>query len=252
MNEAVHAIQEIDSIPTGGVEEGKRYFVRLNAAEIKQHTIFVICFIILAITGFMAKLPADIVAKLGGMGETVFYFRSLLHRAAGTVMILVAAYHVVYVVTKPAGRRWFFDMLPKPKDAFDLANNLMYYLNIRKEPPAFDRFSYKEKAEYWALIAGTTLMSITGILLWTESRWDKFILDIAAIVHGMEAVLACLAIIVWHIYEILLKPGKSPLDNVWLTGVIDEEEMKHEHRHQYDKIMSDPELQKIYLKKELG
>ena len=112
------------------------------------------------------------------------------------------------------------------------------------------RFSYKHKMEYGALILGTTLMSITGLLLWTESRWSKFYLDIAVLVHGMEAVLACLAIMVWHMYEIHLKPHKSPLDKVWLTGVVDEEEMKADYPLQYKKIMNDPNLQEIYVKKE--
>jgi len=250
MEEAAQAIEQKESAFMDAPQEGRRYFVRLNDSEVKQHGIFMACFVILAVTGFMLKLPADLVGKLGDAGETVFVIRSLLHRIAGTLMILVAFYHVYYVITKPAGRRWFVDMLPRPKDAVDLVKNLLYYLGAREEPPAFDRFSYKEKAEYWALIAGTTLMSLSGILLWTESYWNKFILDIAAIVHGMEAVLACLAIIVWHLYEIHLKPHKSPIDNVWLTGVIDEEEMKHEHRHQYEKIINDPELQKIYVRKE--
>jgi hypothetical protein len=62
----------------------------------------------------------------------------------------------------------------------------------------------------------------------------------------MEAILACLAIMVWHLYEVHLRPHKFPLDNMWLTGVIDEEEMKAEYPIHYKKIMNDPELQKIY------
>jgi cytochrome b subunit of formate dehydrogenase len=104
--------------------------------------------------------------------------------------------------------------------------------------------------EYGALIAGTILMSVTGLILWSESRWSKFILDIAILVHGMEAILACLAIMIWHLYEIHLKPHKSPIDNVWITGVIDEEEMKEEYPLHYQKIMADPKLQEIYLIRE--
>ena len=66
----------------------------------------------------------------------------------------------------------------------------------------------------------------------------------------MEAVLACLAIIVWHMYDIHFKFHKSPVDDVWITGVIDEEEMKEEHMLHYRKIMADPRLQEIYIKRE--
>ena len=228
----------------------KLYFVRLNYSEKVQHMIFMICFVVLVITGFMLKIPEGIVQKLGSAGETIFLARSLLHRIAGTVMVLVSMYHVYYLLFKPAGRRWLFDMLPRFKDARDFANNFLYYFGVKKEPPEFDRFCYKHKMEYGALIAGTILMSGTGLIMWLESYWSKFIFDIATLVHGMEAILASLAIIIWHLYEIHLKPHKSPIDNVWITGVIDEEEMKEEYLFHYKKIMADPKLQQIYIKKE--
>lgn len=228
----------------------KLYFVRLNTSERVQHLIFIICFVILVVTGFMLKIPAPLVQKLGRFGDTVFSYRSLLHRAAGTTMILISLYHVYYLLFRPGGRRWLIDMLPRFKDLKDLVHNLLFFLNIRKAPPEFDRFSYMHKMEYGALVVGTTLMSLTGLLLWSEWRWSKFILDIAALVHGMEAVLACLAIMVWHMYEIHLKPHKSPLDTVWLTGVIDEEEMRKEHPLHYKKIMADETLEGIYVVRE--
>jgi cytochrome b subunit of formate dehydrogenase len=228
----------------------KLYFVRLNYSEKVQHMIFMICFVVLVITGFMLKIPEGIVQKLGSAGEMVFLTRSLLHRIAGTVMIMVSMYHVYYLLFKPSGRRWLFDMLPRFKDAKDFVNNFLYYFGVKEEPPEFDRFCYKHKMEYGALIAGTILMATTGLIMWSESRWSKFIFDIATLVHGMEAILASLAIMIWHLYEIHLKPHKSPIDNTWITGVIDEEEMKEEYLAHYKKIMADPKLQEIYLIKE--
>jgi cytochrome b subunit of formate dehydrogenase len=229
-----------------------RYFIRLNFNERVQHMIFLICFIVLAITGLMLKLPEDIVASFGEAKDVVFYYRGLLHRIAGTIMILVCIYHVFYLLFKPAGRRWLVDMLPRFKDLSDLFGTMLYYLRFKEKPPEYDRFYYKQKLEYGALIAGATLMSITGVLLWTEENWPKFVLDIAVIVHGMEAILACLAIMVWHMYEVHLRPRKFPIDNLWITGVIDEEEMMEEYPLHYQKIMADPELQKMYIQPEHG
>ena len=227
---------------------GDRYFVRLNYSERMQHMVFAICFIVLVITGFMLKIPDSIVKSFGTAGEIIFNYRSILHRTAGTIMILVGVYHFYYLVFKRAGRRWLFDMLPRLKDLKDMRDNFLYYINLKKEPPEFDRFCYKHKIEYGALIAGTTIVSATGLILWTEYKWSKFIVDIATLVHGMEAILACLAIMIWHLYEIHFRPHKSPLDNTWLTGVINEEEMKEEYALHYKKILKDPELQKIYIK----
>jgi len=239
-----------ETVPETERVSGKRYFVRLNRAERVQHMIFAVCFMVLVITGFMLKIPDNFVAYFGPAGEDVFSYRSLLHRTAGTIMILVCFYHVYYLFLKAAGRRWLMDMLPRPKDLWDMRDNFLYYINIKKEPPEFDRFCYKHKIEYGALIAGTTIVSVTGLILWSQSNWSKFVVDIATLVHGMEAILACLAIMIWHFYEIHFRPHKFPLDKTWLTGVIDEAEMKEEYALHYKKIMDDPELQKIYIQRE--
>jgi cytochrome b subunit of formate dehydrogenase len=245
------ALKDETAVPSEAVAAG-RYFVRLTYSERVQHIIFAGCFFVLVATGFMLKLPEDFLAFFGQAGEVLFRYRRLLHRSAGTLMILVSVYHVYYLLFKPAGRRWLVDMLPRFKDLKDMGDNLLYFFNVRKEPPEFDRFCYKHKIEYGALIAGTTIMSITGIILWTQYEWSKFIVDIAALVHGMEAILACLAIIIWHFYEIHFRPHKSPLDNLWITGIITEEEMKEEYMLHYKKIMNDPELQKIFIKGSAG
>jgi cytochrome b subunit of formate dehydrogenase len=101
--------------------------------------------------------------------------------------------------------------------------------------------------EYGALIAGNTLMTVTGLILWTETLWNRFVLDLSTIVHGMEAVLACLAIMIWHLYEVHLRPHKYPMSDVWINGIIDEEEMKEEYPLYYKKIMTDPKLQEICI-----
>ena len=233
----------------GGMPSGKIMFVRLNYQERLQHYLLVGTFIILAITGFALNIPEDVLELLGSAGEMVFFWRSVLHRAAGTVMILVSIYHVYYLIFTSPGRRWFSDMMMGPSDLKEMAWNMQYYIGLKDSPPEFDRFCYKHKMEYGALLFGTVVMSVTGLLMWTEHNWSKFVLDISALLHGMEAILASLAITVWHLYEVHLRPHKFPVDNMWLHGLIDEEEMKEEYPLHYKKIMEDPELQKIYIKR---
>jgi len=228
-------------------ETGKRYFIRLNLSERLQHFILLACFIVLAVTGFMVMIPEALAQALGGASETVFFYRGLLHRIAGIILISVGIFHFMYLLFTRAGRRWLVDMLPRPRDLKDMIFNIFYYIGFKKEPPEFDRFSYKQKFEYGALIAGSTIMSATGLLLWTEYKWSKFILDIAKLVHGMEAILACLAIIIWHLFEVYLLPHKSPISKTWITGLIDEDEMKEEFAGHYKKIMADPALRQVYV-----
>jgi cytochrome b subunit of formate dehydrogenase len=195
----------------------------------------------------MVKLPSEVVDWLGQAKETVFLLRGIVHRVAGAGMILVSFYHILYLLLSRAGRRWLSDMLPRPKDLKEAFYNAMYLIRINDTPPEFDRFSYKHKVEYWALISGSIIMSVTGLLLWTQDLWNKFLVDIATLVHGMEAILAALAILVWHMYEIHLRPGRKLTDDHWLTGIVEEEEMKEEHALHYRKIMSDPALREIYI-----
>jgi cytochrome b subunit of formate dehydrogenase len=240
----------IDDVKQGIAQDGNpAYFVRLNLNERVQHLIFLTSFVMLAFTGLMVWLPEKMFHFLGSAKESVFFVRGILHRVFATTMILVCIYHLYYLIFKSAGRRWLMDMMPRIRDITDFFYYMLYLIGLKDEPPEFDRFSYKHKMEYGALIAGTTLMSTSGIILWSEYYWDKFIVDIAALVHGMEAVLACLAVMIWHLYEVHLRPHKFPIDNMWLTGIIDEAEMKAEYPLHYKKIMSNPELQKIYMRK---
>ena len=225
----------------------KRYFIRLNYAERLQHIILIVCFIVLAVTGFMVMVPETLAQALGRASDTVFFYRGILHRIAGITLILVGIYHFLYLFFTGPGRRWLVDMLPRPRDLKDMILNMLHYLGLKEDAPEFDRFSYKQKFEYGALIVGSTVMSLTGLLLWTEYMWSKFILDIAKLVHGMEAVLACLAIMIWHLFEVYLVPRESSISKTWLTGLIDEHEMKEEFALHYKKIMDDPALQEIYI-----
>ena len=104
---------------------------------------------------------------------------------------------------------------------------LRYNLGLLPEKPRFDRFSYIEKAEYWALIWGI-VMGGTGMILWFDNTsWLSLKLgfDIAQSVHYYEAWLATLAIIVWHFYFVIFNPGVYPMNLAWLTGQVSEREM---------------------------
>ncbi len=88
-------------------------------------------------------------------------------------------------------------------------------LGISKDKPKLDRFSYVEKAEYWALVWGTIVMSLTGLLMWFYIDYigvfSKLEWDIARTIHYYEAWLAFLAIVVWHFYFVIFNPDIYPM-----------------------------------------
>jgi len=133
------------------------------------------------------------------------------------------------------GRRLLRDMLPDFRDLGDLKDNAQYFLGRREQGARFRRFGYVEKAEYWALIWGGMVMTLTGSLLWFDnyfvSQWGlpTGVLDVVQVIHYYEAWLATLAIVVWHGYSVMFNPRVYPMNPAWVTGKMPRDMYLHEH-----------------------
>jgi cytochrome b subunit of formate dehydrogenase len=211
-------------------KDPRRIVVRMEPEQRIQHMLLLISFFTLVITGFALKYPESMFARALLIGEEV---RSWIHRIAGTVLIVVSVYHVFYLAAKKSGRQMFADMLPAPKDATDVLVNLRYYLGLGGKPARFARFTYGEKMEYWALVWGTVVMASTGLMLWFKVGFGNLVprwwLDVATAVHFYEAILATLAILVWHFYQVIFDPDVYPMNWAWFDGKMSVEEYSHEH-----------------------
>lgn len=212
-----------------------RPIVRMNANQRVQHLLLLSSFFVLVFTGFALKFPDSWLGALLGSSES---FRRVGHRAAAVVMIVAGLYHAVYMLGTREGRQGLRDFLPKPKDLVDLFQNLRYYLGRSVSPAKIGRFGYAEKAEYWAVIWGTILMGLTGLMIWFKVEIFSFLprwsIDIALAIHFYEAILATLAIVVWHFYHVIFDPDVYPMSFAWLDGRVSEELFKDEHALAYE------------------
>ena len=206
------------------------FMVRMTVNQRWQHLVLLSSFIVLVLTGFALKFPDSWLADLLAMGEHV---RSIVHRVAGVVLIGAGIYHLFYLASTREGRKLLRDLAPAPKDAFDFFRAMRFYLGLGGERPKFGRFGYAEKAEYWAMVWGTALMGLTGVMLWAKvsvgnllARWW---VDVATAVHYYEAILATLAIVVWHFYQVFLDPDVYPMNWAWWDGKMPVEHYRHEH-----------------------
>jgi len=204
--------------------------VRMTENQRWQHLVLLASFIVLVITGFALKYPNSWFAEALGMGERL---RSITHRVAGVILIGAGIYHMFYLAMAREGRRLLVDIAPRPRDAFDAFGTMRYYLGMRGKKPGFGRFNYAEKAEYWALVWGTALMAVTGIMLWAKvwvgnllARWW---VDVATTVHFYEAILATLAIVVWHFYQVFFDPDVYPMNWAWWDGKMPVKHYREEH-----------------------
>ena len=226
-------------------------YLRFSIAERIQHWTLAASFITLALTGFALKYTWNIPGLAAQQGAL---WRGLLHRGAAVVFIALAVYHVGYMTLTRRGRLNLRALVPRIRsirdvacrcaacfrlgppsipDWRDLIQTVKYNLGLASTRPAMGRFTYAEKMEYFALLWGSVIMIITGLILWFEvpflNRFKYWVFDLATVVHFFEAVLATLAIIVWHFYFTIFNPHVFPLSKTMLTGKISREEMEREH-----------------------
>jgi cytochrome b subunit of formate dehydrogenase len=168
-----------------------------------QHFILMTTFILLAYTGFVHKFPDAVFSwPFRAFGDAGSATRGMIHRVAGWMFIALFLVHAVSLVFTARGREYLKLLWFAWCDAGDAFGTLAYNLGLRKIAPPHRQWNYAEKAEYWALMWGSVVMIITGLmLLFTETvlaMLPKVWHDVAQVIHFYEAVLATLAIVVWH------------------------------------------------------
>jgi formate dehydrogenase subunit gamma len=239
-------------------------FLRMNLAERVQHGVLISTFFLLILTGLpLFFYDVKLFKWLLPSGRS-FYVRGVLHRVAAVLMIANVVAHLLYTALTKRGRDNLQAMLPRwqdVKDAFGLFGynvGLTRYLNRRrigtqffqKHPywlfekhPLFGRYNFVEKFEYWALAWGTIVMIFSGFFMWNVELslriFPLWVHDIFVIVHGYEAILAFLAVIIWHMYNVHLSPEVFPMSKIWLNGKITGEELRLLHPLEYEKILQE-------------
>jgi len=184
------------------------------------HSVAAVSFFVLVYTGFALKYPeswwAGLLQFSGGE------FRGLVHRIAAVGLIGACLFHFGHLTINARARRQIAAFVPGSRDFREFVQRMSYNLGLRAEPPAPVRVGYVEKVEYWAALWGTFVTAITGLVLWFENltlAWlPGWVPEAATVLHFLEAILATLAILIWHFYSVMLDPAVYPIDMTWLTG----------------------------------
>ncbi len=219
----------------------EKYLVRMNGFEKNVHKTLLLSFITLVITGFALKFPDTFWAKFLfsiGMNESI---RAFIHRVAAFVMILDSIIFFIYMVLNRKGKKLFREFLPKKRDITDIFKTIKYYLGISREndAPKYEVFSFAEKFEFWAMVWGTIVMAITGLILWfpkiIPGTWCSCIIPISRVIHYYEAILAALAILVWHGFHVIFHPDEYPMNTSWWSGYLTKKESDHRFEEEAQK-----------------
>ncbi len=207
----------------------QKLYERFHWSQRIAHGLLVISFTVLGLTGLSQKYASSgwaqwMIARFGGIEMA-----RQIHHGFALLLILISIYHILDIGYKIGVKHVRLTMLPGIKDIKDAFQAFAYNLGLKKNRPQTGRYTFEEKAEYWALIWGTVIMAITGFMMWNPITTTRFlpgeIIPASKAAHGGEALLAVMAIIVWHMYGVHIKRFNKSM----FTGKITESEMLHEH-----------------------
>jgi cytochrome b subunit of formate dehydrogenase len=222
-------------------EEGEM-FQRFNRNFRFQHMVMFTSVILLIVTGMPLKFPEFVLSRWiitfwGGIKNS-----TIVHRIGAGMLIYFMVHHLFYTILTRDGRRDLWLLIPNLRDAKDIRQNIRHFLGKTPDKPRFGRFSYIEKFDYWAVYWGCIIMIGSGLFLWFETDvlrfLPKYTLDVAHEMHSDEALLATLAIVIWHFYNVHFNPDRFPGTLLWWHGQLSEHEMKEEHPLEYEEIMA--------------
>jgi formate dehydrogenase subunit gamma len=209
------------------------YIVRFNLQQRIEHFITMVVFALLCLTGlpqkfYQAGWAHTIVDVFGGVDNLRW-----THRIAGMLLALSTVVHFTNAILLMLGKRTYFSMVPTRKDFEDVVQQLKYYLGMTEKHPMYDRYTYKEKFEYWGLVIGNVIMVLTGFILFFPVQAANVvpgqIIPAAKVAHSNEGLMAFFVITIWHIFNAHLNPDVFPFDASIFTGKVSRERYVHEH-----------------------
>ncbi|MFH0777666.1 MAG: cytochrome b/b6 domain-containing protein [Candidatus Eisenbacteria bacterium] len=185
--------------------------------------VFVGSFALLTYTGFALRFPdASWTAPLR-LADQPAEARALLHRIAAGFFVALCVYHVCFVLFSKRGRERVREVRPLVGDVKEFLALALYNAGLSKERPGLGKITYIDKSEYWATVWGSAIMIITGLFLLVENVTLKYFplwfSELADAIHFYEALLATMALFIWHGYWFLFDPHER---NVRTTSKVEQ------------------------------
>jgi cytochrome b subunit of formate dehydrogenase len=226
---------------------------RFTTFQRGMHLVMMLSFFTLAITGMALKFSymgwAQTFARwLGGFATTGF-----LHRTAAVVLAGVFFTHVTDAIKRKrrSGLSWLGYLGSETSLVFNRTDLREFWQSVKwfrgKGPrPAYGRYTYWEKFDYFAVFWGMFVIGSTGLLLWFPEFFTKLVpgwtVNVATIIHSDEALLAVGFIFTIHFFNTHFRLDKFPMDPVIFTGRVPIEELKKDKPREYERLAASGEL----------
>lgn len=232
--------------------EDEEAYVRFRPVDRFLHGMMIFSFLLVVLTGMPLKFYYTDWAKsfldiLGGQAVA-----AILHRAGAIIMIFAFAVHIL---TLAAGvwnnRKTFKDPVkgrvtlrsilrvvfgpdspvPNLQDFRDFIAHQKWFFG-RGPKPQFDRWTYWEKFDYFAVFWGVVIIGGSGLVMWFPEAFTRifpgWIINVALVIHSDEALLAAGFIFTFHFFNVHFRLEKFPMDHVVFSGRISRGELEHE------------------------
>ncbi len=243
------------TLSAGAAQVQGVYYQRFDTLDRVMHAFLMLTFIGCALTGLPLLVYDHTWAQLFSRFLGGFETAALIHRICAGIMIVVFVGHVlrVFVDTARSGK-WLEavwgpnSMVPNLKDLEDIVGHFKWFFD--KGPrPLFDRYTYWEKFDYWAVFWGMFIIGGSGLLLWFPFFFSQFlpgwIFNIASLIHGEEALLAVGFIFTIHFFNGHVRPEKFPMDPVIFTGKVSRHEMEEERTVELERLVKEGKLKSV-------
>jgi cytochrome b subunit of formate dehydrogenase len=209
------------------------------------HMLMLSSFLLLVLTGIPlhfsdAPWALPLIRLLGGP-----VMAAVLHRLGAVMMFGYAALFIAHIgyrwlVQREKGLFWGPDSLVfQPADWWDFLYHVRWFVG-RGERPTFERWTYWEKFDFWADAWGVLVLGTTGLILWFPVLFTRILpgwaINLALIIHSIEALLALSFIFLIHFFSANLRPGKFPVDLVIFTGRMSRAELRQERPLWYERL----------------
>ena len=252
----------------------EKQYVRFRPFERFLHVLVMISFLLLVATGMPLKFydsgwAQTMVNWAGGLEAT-----AQLHRFGAIITFLYFGLHPGSLVKAMIRKRKSYrnpgtgrfslgrlfrvvsgpDMpVPTLRDLKDFWAHQKWFFG-RGPRPEFDRWTYWEKFDYFAVFWGVAIIGLSGLIMWFPEAFTRvfpgWIINVALIVHSDEALLAAGFIFTFHFFNVHFRPEKFPIDPVIFSGRISETEMLHERKRWFDRLKSEGRLDTIEVRDE--
>lgn len=211
---------------------------RFTVTQMLFHFVLIITFMLLSVTGlawmYIETSWGKYMAGLfGGYTQTLE-----VHKITGLILLAGFVMHIIYMLYKIDWKNISRSLMSPDsmvfqwRDIKDFFHHLGWIIGISKQP-RFERWSWWEKFDYWAVWWGLVIVGVTGLMLYnpvlSSDYMPGWVLNIAVWIHRIEALLAMAHIFTIHFFIEHFRPQCFPFSATMFEGSKDIEHLRQEH-----------------------